>query len=83
MMYTVADILEDIDVGCEERPEDTPVFAVVELVDVDGKLMRIKMPDQLLYDRDINIGNRVYLDEKGLLKKASGPEGEIKGDAGI
>ena len=75
MKYTVADIMEDIDVGCEERPENIAVLAVVELVSEDGKTMRIKMPDQLLYDRDINVGNRVYIDEEGLLQKDFEPEG--------
>ena len=31
MIYTVKRIEEDVDYGCEERPEDVPVMAVVTL----------------------------------------------------
>ena len=63
MVYTVTDILEDIDFGCEERPADMPVLAVVELVDENGEHMRIKVPDLLLYERGIAAGSRVQIDE--------------------
>ena len=32
MMYTVKQIDEDLDFGCEERPDDAPVMAIVTLV---------------------------------------------------
>ena len=37
MMYTVKRIDEDLDFGCEERPDDVPVMAIVTLVDSSGK----------------------------------------------
>ena len=32
-MYTVKRIDEDLNFGCEERPDDAPVMAIVTLVD--------------------------------------------------
>ncbi|MFR8999209.1 MAG: hypothetical protein ACLVIY_01060 [Anaerobutyricum soehngenii] len=37
MMYTVKRIDEDLDFGCEERPDDAPVMAIVTLVDSSRK----------------------------------------------
>ena len=37
MMYTVKRIDEDLNFGCEERPDDAPVMAIVTLVDSSGK----------------------------------------------
>lgn len=33
MMYTVKRIDEDLDFGCEERPENVPVMALVTLLE--------------------------------------------------
>lgn len=70
MIYTVKRIEEDIDFGCEERAEGTPVMAVVVLEDSDGQETSVRMEDQLLYDRGINEGDRVYFDEKNKLARA-------------
>ncbi|MDY2726288.1 MAG: hypothetical protein SOV36_05665 [Anaerostipes faecalis] len=64
MNYKVLRIDEDVDFGCEERSENEPVMAVVTLLDENGKETVIKMEDQLLYDRDINEGDMVTMDEK-------------------
>ena len=64
MKYKVLRIDEDVDFGCEERSENEPVMAVVTLLDENGKETVIKMEDQLLYDRDINEGDMVTMDEK-------------------
>ena len=64
MKYKVLCIDEDVDFGCEERSENEPVMAVVTLLDENGKETVIKMEDQLLYDRDINEGDMVTMDEK-------------------
>lgn len=37
MIYTVKRIEEDVDYGCEERPEDVPVMAVVTLTELFGR----------------------------------------------
>ena len=37
MIYTVKRIEEDVDYGCEERPEDVPVMAVVTLTNSLGE----------------------------------------------
>ena len=42
MMYTVKRIDEDLDFGCEERPDDAPVMAIVTLVDSSGKELTVK-----------------------------------------
>lgn len=64
MKYKVLRIDEDVDFGCEERSENEPVMAVVTLLDENGKETVIKMEDQLLYDRNINEGDMVTMDEK-------------------
>ena len=69
MIYTVKRIEEDIDFGCEERAEDTPVMAIVALEDSDGQETSVRMEDQLLYDRGINEGDRVCFDEKDKLAR--------------
>ena len=49
MMYTVKRIDEDLDFGCEERPDDAPVMAIVTLVDSSGKEVTVKAEDARLY----------------------------------
>ena len=67
-MYTVKTIEEDLDFGCEEREEGAPVMAVVTLVDSFGEEMRVKAEDAMLYERDINEGDKVYFDKDKLEK---------------
>ena len=74
MIFKVQKIEEDIDFGCEERMDDEPVMAVVTLQDEAGAEKRVKIPDQLLYDREINEGDQVICDENGKLQK------RIRGD---
>lgn len=69
MKYTVKRIDEDLDFGCEERMEGIPVMAVVTLIDEKGREMKLQQPDQMLYSKDINEGDIVYLDEKKELQK--------------
>lgn len=69
MKYTVKRIDEDLDFGCEERTECVPVMAVVTLVDDDHQEIKLRQPDQMLYNRDINEGDIVFLDEKQELQK--------------
>lgn len=69
MIYTVNRIDEDLDFGCEERAEDAPVMAVVTLIDSSGEELRVKAEDAMLYERDINEGDKVYLDKDNKLEK--------------
>lgn len=69
MKYRVVRIDEDIDFGCEERKEGTPVMAVVLLEDEDGNRQRIRQIDQYLYDNDINEEDRVQFTADGELIK--------------
>lgn len=69
MIFKVQKIEEDIEFGCEERMDDEPVMAVVTLQDEAGAEKRVKMPDQLLYDREINEGDQVIFDENENLQK--------------
>ena len=67
-MYTVKRIEEDLDFGCEERDDGALVLAVVTLVDSFGEEMRVKAEDAMLYERDINEGDKVYFDKDKLEK---------------
>lgn len=69
MKYTVKRIDEDLDFGCEERIEGAPVMAVVTLIDEEDREMKLQQLDQMLYSKDINEGDIVYLDEKKELQK--------------
>ena len=69
MVYKVKEIQEDLDFGCEERSEDSPVMAIVLLTGEDGREKMTRQEDQLLYARNIDVGDRVVFDENGQLKK--------------
>ena len=69
MKYKVLEIQEDLDFGCEERSEDSPVMAVVLLKGEDGSEKMTRQVDQMLYDREINVGDFVVFDENMKLKK--------------
>ena len=67
MTFTVLKIEEDLDFGCEERPGGASVTAVVTLQDSSGNQTTVRQPDQMLYDRKIDVGTRVIFDEQGKL----------------
>ena len=69
MMYTVKRIDEDLNFGCEERPDDVPVMAIVTLVDSSGKEVIVKAEDARLYECNINEGDKVCLDVNNKLEK--------------
>ena len=69
MTYSVIRIDEDLDFGCEERMAGNPVMAVVILQDSTGKQTIVRQPDQMLYDRQIEVGDKVTFDEQGKLVK--------------
>ena len=69
MIYTVKRIDEDLDFGCEERAEGAPVMAVVTLMNSPGEELRVKAEDAMLYERNINEGDKVYFDEENNLEK--------------
>ena len=69
MVYKVKEIQEDLDFGCEERSEDSPVMALVLLTGEDGREKLTRQEDQLLYARNIEVGDNVVFDENGQLKK--------------
>ena len=69
MVYKVKEIQEDLDFGCEERSEDSPVMAIVLLTGEDGWEKMTRQEDQLLYVRNIDVGDNVVFDENGQLKK--------------
>ena len=49
---------------------DAPVMAVVTLADEAGQEVKMRQSDQMLYDRDINEGDTVILNEKQELQKS-------------
>ena len=69
MIYIVKRIDEDLDFGCEERAEGAPVMAVVTLMNSSGEEFRVKSEDAMLYERNINEGDKVYFDEENKLEK--------------
>lgn len=71
MIYIVKRIDEDLDFGCEERAEGAPVMAVVTLVNSSGEEFRVKAGDAMLYERNINEGNKVYFDEENNLTRCA------------
>lgn len=70
MIYTIKSIDEDLDFGCEERSEGILVMAVVTLIDSSGEELRVKAEDVMLYERDINKGDKVFFDKDNKLEKA-------------
>lgn len=69
MIYMVKRIDEDLDFGCEERAEEAPVMAVVTLMNSSDEELRVKAEDAMLYERNINEGDKVYFDEENNLEK--------------
>ena len=69
MKYKVVKIEEDVDFGCEERNENSPVMAVVILQDEAGKERMTRQVDQMLYDREINEGDTVFFNDRKELEK--------------
>ena len=69
MMYTVKRIDEDLNFGCEERPDDVPVMAIVTLVDSSGEEVIVNAEDAELYERNINEGDKVCLNVNNKLEK--------------
>lgn len=69
MKYKVMEIQEDVDFGCEERSEESPVMAVVLLRGEDGSEMMTRQADQMLYDGGIEEGDSVVFDERYELVK--------------
>lgn len=63
MIYIVKRIDEDLDFGCEERAEGSPVMAVVTLIDSSREQLRVKVEDALLYKNNINEGDKVCFDK--------------------
>ena len=69
MTYIVKRIDEDLDFGCEERSEGAPVMAVVTLMNSSGEELIVKAEDDMLYERNINEGDKVCFDEENKLEK--------------
>ena len=74
MTYTIIEILEDIEVGCEERAEGEGPKAIAILRSEEGDERSFRMDDALFYVRGLEEGSRVCFDEDGLLVKAIAKE---------
>ena len=68
MKYIVLQILEP-DYGCEDRSDDYVKKDSVLLQSVNCETTIAYVPDQELYDKDINEGNLVNLDDNGVIWK--------------
>ena len=63
--------IEEPDFGCEGRPEGQEIKDKVFLKEeITAEEKIIFMEDKLLYDRDIDEGTKVIIDEDGRLQKA-------------
>lgn len=69
MQYKVIRIEENLDFGCEERQPGEALMSVVVLEDENGSEISLRHKDGLLYERNINEGDTVILDEKRELWK--------------
>ena len=72
MIYTVLKLEEDLDYGCEEKGEEQPVMAVVTLRSEAVEESTRKIPDRLLYEREIIQGDEVIFDENNQIRKRLG-----------
>ena len=70
MIYTVKRLAVAVDYGCEERPEDVPVMAVVTLTNSLGEELVIKAEDAMLYECNINEGDKVSIEANNKLEKS-------------
>ena len=70
MIYKILEIREDIDFGCEERGEDSPLLSEAVMEGKDGSKRYFKMPEALFQERCILEGDFVYIDEHETLRKA-------------
>ena len=68
MKYIVKQIMEP-DYGCEERPDDYVAMDKVVLRDGEGQEILVEIPDAELYEKDINVGDRVYFDSDDQIVK--------------
>ncbi len=68
MMYTVERI-EELDFGCEGRPEGMKDMVRVILKGDNGEEESMKVEDDWLYANEIDEGSRVKLDREGKLVK--------------
>lgn len=70
MKYIVKRIMEP-DYGCEEHPDDYVAKDKVILRDENGSEIDMEIPDEELYEKDINEGDWVYFDLKNRIFKES------------
>ena len=69
MIYTVKRIEEDLDFGCEERPKGMPSHGNSDAYESSGEEIRIKAEDAMLYECNINEGDKVCFDANNKLEK--------------
>lgn len=63
--------IEEPDFGCEGRPEGQEIKDKVFLKEeTTGEETILFMEDKLLYERDIDEGSKVVIDQDGRLQKA-------------
>jgi len=68
LKYIVRQIIEP-DYGCEERPDNYIAMDKVILRDDDEQEIIKEIPDAELYEKDINVGDRVYFDRENQIVK--------------
>ncbi|MCR5144652.1 MAG: hypothetical protein K6B67_05030 [Lachnospiraceae bacterium] len=68
MNYIVKRI-QEADFGCEERPAGYEPMVRVTLCDEAGTEKVLEVTDASLYAKDIDEGDKVYIDENGEITK--------------
>ena len=62
--FRIIRIEEDIDYGCEERPDGAPVMAVLTIGNRAGEEQVVRYPDKELYRMGVSEGDRIFWDPK-------------------
>lgn len=68
MEYIVKRILEP-PYGCEERPDDYVARDKVIIADSEGQETTIDVADDELYQKDINEGDQIDIDQNGIIAR--------------
>lgn len=64
----IVEIIEE-DFGCEGVPEDAEVTVTLVLLDVGGTQSHHKIPDRLAIEKDLRVGDRIYIFPDGTIEK--------------
>ena len=67
MEYIVKDI-EEPDFGCEGLPDGQVITDKVTLAGENGDIIKMEIPDAYLYEKNIDVGDKVMINDKTIVK---------------